>query len=367
MEKVLRLGASVWLPIGVASLLLVGLLVALLTPGQAIAADPGKLFSDLPLQQLGWTIELQDLYKNVAGVSSRYVITNQGHSVATTVHEFYDNGGAWMATESGAIAPGEGVVYDLATISSIPDGYRGYVIISSDQPITGHVVGTYTPPPDSTDALTVYLPLVLRLWPRPPLFVGMTARWDGTGHGRGSEYWEAGSHLTRHLDTMTDADTIRSSNHLWYSPNPFGWPDETWYSYYSISTLEFKASSLPPDPSWKWGKYWILPYGVSLSNGATVLIDGQPFIVSGPYDGYTAFGKPVRYWELVNRDKFLFWDGGDWQQYVHPSDITLRYDAGSTRLLLYSDVLRHYYYCGEPTSDTVQWIEVLTSTNAWPE
>lgn len=220
----------------------------------------------------------------------------------------------------------------------------------------------------ATDTLTrtVYLPFISK--PRPPLFVEMTLRWDSSGYGRGSEVWDAGYHLTRHLDTMTDADTIRSNNYAWYSPNPFNLPDEAWYSYYSISTLEFKASSMPPDPDWKWvGADFVLPYSVSMSNGATAMINGQPFIVSGPYDGYTAFGKAVQYWQLTNRDKFLLWDnGGDWKLYVHPGEITIQYDAGSTRLLLYYSELRRLYYRGSLTSDTIQWIDILTSTNAWP-
>jgi len=220
--------------------------------------------------------------------------------------------------------------------------------------------------PSDTLTTTVYLPLISK--PLPPLFVGMTARWDSAGYGRGSEVWDAGYHLTRNLDTMTDSDTIRSNNYAWYSPNPFNWPDESWYSYYSVSTLQFKASSAPPNPDWKWaGANWILPYNVALSNGATVMIDGQAFLVSGPYSGYTAFGQAVLYWQLTNRDKFLIWDnGGDWAEYIHPGEITLRYDAGSTRLLLYNNELRHWYYRGNLTSDTIQWIDNLTSTNAWP-
>ena len=213
---------------------------------------------------------------------------------------------------------------------------------------------------------TVYLPFVSR--PRPPLFVGMFVRWDVVGYGRGSQVWDAGYHMTTNLDAMTDSDTIRSYNYGWYSPNPFGWPPGAWYSYYSVSTLQFIASSAPPNPDWKWGPaYWILPYNVVPSNGATVAIRGQDFLVSGPYAGYTAFGQAVWYWQLTNRDLFLFWDnGGDWKKYVHPGDIDLRYDAGSTRLRLYNNELRHYYYRGSLTTDTEQWIDNLTSTSAWP-
>jgi len=97
------------------------------------------------------------------------------------------------------------------------------------------------------------------------------------------------------------------------------------------------------------------------------MINGQAFLVSGPYSGYTAFGQAVQYWQLTNRDKFLLWDdGGDWKEYVHPGEITLRYDAGITRLLIYNNELRRWYYRGNLTSDTIQWIDNLTSTNAWP-
>ena len=220
----------------------------------------------------------------------------------------------------------------------------------------------------STETLTetVYLPLISK--PIPPLFLGMTVRWDSVGYSRGSEVWDAGYHRIRNLDMMTDSDTIRSNNHGWYSPNPWTWPDEYWYSYYSVSTLQFKASSSPPDPDWKWGAVdWILPFSVVLSNNITIMIDRQAFIVSGPYSGYTTFGKAVQYWQLTNRDKFLLWDdGGDWKVYIHPGEYILRYDAGSTRLLIYNNELRHYYYQGNLTSDTMQWIENLSSSNSWP-
>jgi hypothetical protein len=178
---------------------------------------------------------------------------------------------------------------------------------------------------------------------------------------------DVGTHLTRHLNGLTDADTVRSHNYFWYDPNPEDWPSDTWDDYYSVSTGYFKASSLPNDPSWKWGSPWRLPYDWSFSDGQTFSIGGQAFLVSGPHSGYTAFGKAVQYWKLVNRDKFLYWDGGgDWKQYVHAGDITLWYDAGNTRLELHSNVLRRSYYKGNLTSHTVQYIRNLTSSNSFP-
>ncbi len=200
-----------------------------------------------------------------------------------------------------------------------------------------------------------------------PLFVGLQLRWDGNGYIRGSEYADMGTHLQRKLNGLTDADTIRSHNYHWYSPNPYDWDSETWDAYYSATSGYFKSSSVPDDPTWKWRSPWILPYDWQFFNGQTVSIDGQAFIVSGPHSGYTAFGRLVQYWKLVNRDKFLYWNGGgSWTQYVHPGDITLHYEAGETRLLLYSSIFRRYYYNGQITSDTVQYVQNLTSANSFP-
>lgn len=200
-----------------------------------------------------------------------------------------------------------------------------------------------------------------------PLYVGLRVRWDGNGFVRGTYYYDIGTHWTNNLDLLTDADTIRSNNVFWYDPNPLGFESEAWYSYYSVTTGQWKASSVPDDPSWKWGHPWKLDYGLQLTNGQTVSIDGQAFTVSGPHQGYTTYGKTISYWEFVNQKKFLFWDGGgDWQQYVHPGDIVLRYDAGNSKLLIYYSVLRREYYQGDITSDTVQYIDNLTAATSLP-
>lgn len=199
-----------------------------------------------------------------------------------------------------------------------------------------------------------------------PFFVGLQVGWDGAGYIRGSWYYDVGTHLTRDCNGLMDADTIKCHHHSWYHPNPLDWPSETWDSYYSVSTGYFKSSSVPSDPSWKWGYPGILPYDWQFHDGQAFSIDGQAFVVSGPHSGYTAFGQAVQYWQLVNRHKFLYWDGsGDWKQYVHPGDITLWYDAGNTRLLLHDDILRRYYHKEQLTHDTVQYIMNLTSANAF--
>lgn len=200
-----------------------------------------------------------------------------------------------------------------------------------------------------------------------PLFVGLNLHWDGMGYIRGSEYYDVGYHLTRDLDLLTQGYIIRSNNNDWYDPNPYDWDPSSWFSYYSVTSGEFLSSSVPPDPSWKWGEPWIMASILQFQNGQTVNIDSQAFLVSGPFSGYTAFGVPVQYWELVNKNQFLYWDGGgDWKQYVYPGDIILRYDAGNTRLELYSNILRRGYYKGDPTSDTVQYIINLTAANSFP-
>jgi hypothetical protein len=200
-----------------------------------------------------------------------------------------------------------------------------------------------------------------------PLFVGLNLSWDGNGYIRGSEYADIGSHETRVLDALTEPDTIRSNSHQWYDPNPYGWEDEYWTSYYSVLTGLWKGSSTPGDPSWKWGYYWFLPYNLNLSNGMIVWIDNQDFSVSGPHTGITPWGHTIHYWQLVNRHKFLIWDdGGDWKQYVHVGEAILHYDAGSSRLLLYNNVKRHFYYEGDLTQDSVQYIDNLTAANSIP-
>jgi hypothetical protein len=200
-----------------------------------------------------------------------------------------------------------------------------------------------------------------------PLFVGLQLRWDGMGYIRGSWYYDIGWHWTRDCNALTDANTIRCHSHSWYDPNPLDFDSETWDSYYSVSTGYFKSSSLPSNPSWKWSCPWVLPYDWQFSNGQTFHIDGQPFTVSGPHSGYTAFGQVVHYWQFVNKETFLYWDGGGyWTQYVHAGDIALWYDAGNTRLLLHSDALRREYYRGKITNDTVHYIVNLTSANAFP-
>ena len=110
------------------SVILAGLLV-LSAPSRAAEPDPSESYPTLVYQ-------LQGLQKNLGGISSQYVITNVGVFAATTVHEFYDSGSVLVAVLCDTVAPGGAKSYKLATISVLPDGYSGHVVISADQPIT---------------------------------------------------------------------------------------------------------------------------------------------------------------------------------------------------------------------------------------
>lgn len=200
-----------------------------------------------------------------------------------------------------------------------------------------------------------------------PLYVGLNLRWDGVGYLNIGGYYQPGSHQTMYLANLTTPDSVRIQNHHWYDPNPLGFEESKWDTFYSVSTGRFLASSVPDDPAWKWGYSWIVPYDLTFQDGQTVQIGGQSFLVTGPHSGYTAFGQPVQYWEMVNQERFLFFDdGSEWTQYVHSGDITLRYDAGATRLLLHDDILRRYYQNNNLSDYTVQYIVNLTEAGSFP-
>jgi len=125
---------------------------------------------------------------------------------------------------------------------------------------------------------------------------------------------------------------------------------------------------LPANPSRKWGEPWFWPYDFSLSDGQVAYIDGIGFLVTGPHQGVTAFGKPYSYWEMTNQQEFLFYDGGgDWTQRVYAGHIILRYDAAASRLQTYSNVKRTEFFQGNPTNNTVQYIVQLIAADSFPK
>lgn len=200
-----------------------------------------------------------------------------------------------------------------------------------------------------------------------PLFVGLNLRWDGVGYLNIGGYYQPGYHLASSFVGLTAPDVMRNRNHVWYSPDPLDFGESWWDLFYSLTTGRVLSSSVPADPAWKWGYAIILPYDITLHNGMEILIGGEVFLASGPHAGLTAFGQPVRYWALVNRDRFLIYDdGGEWTQYVHAGEARLHYDAGRTRLLIHSDIKRRLYQDGDRTSYTVHYIDNLTASDSFP-
>ena len=230
-------------------------------------------------------------------------------------------------------------------------------------------------PPAATGAIA-YLPVIQRQPQQPtatpeppdnPLFVGLAARWDGRGFVKTDETHEPGTHWTMEFSEMTGSGTIKARNTYWYDPNPLEWPVSVWDEFYSVSSGRLLSRSEGEDPAFKWNYYRILPYDVDYQDGQIVAIDGQKFMVSGPHWGYGSFGQQITYWRLISQEKFLAWDDGSgWQLFVHPGEVTLEYDM-NTRLLLKSDVLRHYYLDGALTEYTIQYINYLTASNAYPD
>ena len=97
-----------------------------------------------------YCIELHGLQKNVAGVSSALLVQNEGSQSTNPWYTFYGNAGALIDDEPnlGQIEAGGVVTFSLASITGLPDGFTGYVVINANQPITGAVLGA--PPPAGT-------------------------------------------------------------------------------------------------------------------------------------------------------------------------------------------------------------------------
>lgn len=198
--------------------------------------------------------------------------------------------------------------------------------------------------------------------PLPTLYVGLQMRWEGEGYlYLDGYYWNPGTHLQRMVDRQVDTDTVRIVANHWYSPNPFGWPDENWYCHYNTLTNYAEVCSTQSDPAWKWGDYWILPAALTLESGKTVTIDGQVFNVTGPHSFLTGYGEQAYFWRLINRDRFLIYHNGDeWKQFVEKDDAILFYEFTKSRTRLYSNIKRTYYKNDKQTGDNVRYEEYMT-------
>ena len=243
------------------------------------------------------------------------------------------------------------------------------VFVVSPPPVTAQNRSAGVTPPKPDFQYHVYLPLGMRPW--QVVAVWTRLRYDFVGWIRGSEWNDVRGWDAAYFDYAVSADVLRAQWSRGYSQNPYSWPNENWTSYFSLSQWRWVSSSLAADPAWKWREPMFISSDWQLANGAQVLVDGQPFRVAGPFDGYTAFGIPYRYWRLNNMQTFLFWDiGSSVRQYVVAGDVELHYDAGRSRIRTTSSVRRTDYVNGSPDGDTVQYVEHLTEyisgPVAWP-
>lgn len=242
-----------------------------------------------------------------------------------------------------------------ASANELAIQYNPYPILGSYLPLVAYQLPpTPVPPPTPTP-----------IPPKPVLFLDERNEWDGEGYLRLEEYSEVGTHNDMEFDAITAPGTIRSVNHFWYDPNPHDWEEEEWYSYYATLTAQFLSTTAISDPIWKFGYPRIMPSSVEIEAGQPLVIDGQLFDVEGPYGGFTSYGQPVNYWLLENLHNILYADGGDaWTQIVRPGNLELHYSADNSGVLLFSDILRHFYYYDASTGYNVQYESKLTYSNA---
>lgn len=287
----------------------------------------------------------------------------RGPGLAPVDNSDYDN--SYQLAWDGA-APGIEFVLEEATS---PDFAQPRTIYQGSLPawqVTGQkpgsyyyrvrpVVGSVSGPWSNSSAVTIH-----------PLFVGLRLSWQGVGtattQGASADigyFWEES------VTSATAGGLVTIQGKQWFAPNPQQWPEESWSSRYDGLTGNFVDSTLPPDPSARWGNPWILPYALSLHGQKAVAVDGQVFDVSGPLETTTQSGKTVRYWRLVNRNRFLHWaDGQGNAHYVNGGEAELWYEAEGIGLLLRQALTRHLYSGGNDTGDTIQYSLNLTEENA---
>jgi uncharacterized repeat protein (TIGR01451 family) len=123
-------------------------------------------------------------YKGVS-LQSGLGILNVGGTNATVSAEFFDMGGALVATENLTLLPlAQGSLFSVL-LDQLPDGFQGWVHVTSDQPVVGYLQQTNTTVPEAFQtypALTdVHMPRVLKSVDEgngarsTTLFVGNTA------------------------------------------------------------------------------------------------------------------------------------------------------------------------------------------------
>jgi uncharacterized repeat protein (TIGR01451 family) len=120
-----------YLLMSVAVVLLATSAVALVLSEPAGAAN----FTTKPAEQASdFQLTISPTVKG--SVTSIYVISNQSVNMATTLHTFYDQNDTYVHDFSDSITSEGSKAYNLDTMAGLTEGYIGYVIVSSDQPIT---------------------------------------------------------------------------------------------------------------------------------------------------------------------------------------------------------------------------------------
>lgn len=98
--------------------------------------------------------------------TSIYAVTNQSPNVANYAHLFYDeSGGSSIHILTATLPPLSTITYDLANISALPSGYRGRVVITSDNLFTATLNSCSPPtPPSNLTANPVSATQINLLW-----------------------------------------------------------------------------------------------------------------------------------------------------------------------------------------------------------
>jgi len=102
-------------------------------------------------------LQLDGLEKSIVS-ASRYTVTNESSTFANTTHTFYPSGGGIGIFINDILAPNETKTYDLVTISQVPNGFVGYVVITADQAFSAALLPAL-PPPTPTPPNN-YLPMM---------------------------------------------------------------------------------------------------------------------------------------------------------------------------------------------------------------
>ncbi|MBP7963144.1 MAG: right-handed parallel beta-helix repeat-containing protein [Caldilineaceae bacterium] len=117
------------------------------TPTRTPTTVPTTQSTNTPTVTPSPTATVQTYYLTLenmsrTGVRSSYVITNTGSATGTQVQTFYSPDGNLSGMYSTTQEPFVARVYYLASQNMLPSGWQGYIVVASDQPITGTVLGT---------------------------------------------------------------------------------------------------------------------------------------------------------------------------------------------------------------------------------